>query len=85
MSKALAAWPLQDAKNRFSEVVRLAEGGQAQPVTRHGRRVAYVVSAQEWDALQPPEPNLIDLLLNAPHVAELLIERDGGDGRELDL
>jgi hypothetical protein len=32
------AWKLQDAKARFSEVVRLAKEKGAQPVTKHERR-----------------------------------------------
>ncbi|GAB1688829.1 type II toxin-antitoxin system Phd/YefM family antitoxin [Krasilnikovia sp. M28-CT-15] len=30
-------WRVQDAKQRFSEVVRAAESGEPQVVTRHGR------------------------------------------------
>ena len=35
-------WPLQDAKNQFSEVVRRAQKEGPQTVTRHGRPVAVV-------------------------------------------
>ncbi len=44
-------WQLQDAKNRFSEVVKRARDEGPQTVTVHGQRAAVVVSAHEFDAL----------------------------------
>ncbi|HET8582205.1 MAG TPA: type II toxin-antitoxin system Phd/YefM family antitoxin [Jatrophihabitans sp.] len=41
-------WQVQEAKQRFSEVLRAAEGGRAQYVTRHGKEVAVVVSIDEF-------------------------------------
>jgi prevent-host-death family protein len=43
---------LQDAKARFSEVVRLAKEKGAQPVTKHGKTEAYVVAAEEFEKLK---------------------------------
>jgi prevent-host-death family protein len=45
------AWKLQDAKARFSEVVRLAKEKGAQPVTKHGKTEVYVVAAEEFERL----------------------------------
>ena len=45
-------WSLQDAKNKLSKVVALAERGQPQLVTKHGRPAVYVVDAREFDALR---------------------------------
>lgn len=42
-------WQLQDAKNRFSEVVDLALEEGPQTVTRHGKEVAVVVAKQDFD------------------------------------
>jgi antitoxin Phd len=64
-----SAWSLQDAKNRLSEVVALAEHGQPQLVTKHGRPVAYVVGAREFDSLRSrarPSRSLGEHLLNFP-------------------
>ena len=36
-------WQLQEAKNRFSEVIQAAEHQGPQTITRHGRPVALVV------------------------------------------
>ncbi len=38
-------WQLQEAKNRFSEVVELAMKEGAQTVTKHGRPAQYFVRA----------------------------------------
>jgi prevent-host-death family protein len=41
-------WKLQDAKARFSEVVRRARSDGPQHVTVHGREEAVVLSADEF-------------------------------------
>ena len=47
-------WRLQDAKARFSEVVRLAREHGPQRVTVHGRDAVVVLSAEDYDRLRPP-------------------------------
>jgi prevent-host-death family protein len=37
-----AVWQLQEAKNKFSQVVDAAASGQDQIITRHGKQVAKV-------------------------------------------
>ena len=44
-------WPLQDAKNKFSQVVDSALQGTPQVVTRRGIPVVVVVSAGQYDLL----------------------------------
>ncbi|MGL4235083.1 type II toxin-antitoxin system Phd/YefM family antitoxin [Tabrizicola sp.] len=44
-------WTLQDAKNRFSEVVDAALGGRPQEVTRRGKPAVVVLSATEYARL----------------------------------
>jgi prevent-host-death family protein len=64
-----AGWSLQDAKNKLSEVVALAERGQPQLVTKHGRPAAYVVGVREFDALRRrarPGRSLGEHLLSFP-------------------
>lgn len=69
-------WPLQDAKNRFSEVVRRAKSEGPQTVTVHGRRAAVVLSAEDYDALakavpeEKPKKTFVEHLLSAPLDAE---------------
>jgi prevent-host-death family protein len=47
-------WSVQDAKNRFSEVVEAARE-KPQTVTKHGKRVVVVVAAEEYDRLKSLE------------------------------
>jgi len=47
-------WSVQDAKNRFSEVVEAARE-KPQTVTKHGKRAVVVVAAEEYDRLKKLE------------------------------
>lgn len=47
-------WSVQDAKNRFSEVVEAARE-KPQTVTKHGKRAVVVVAADEYDRLKKLE------------------------------
>ncbi len=61
-------WKLQDAKARFSEVVRAAVHEGAQTVTVHGRETVVVLSAEEYARLagRAAQPDLHALLSNSP-------------------
>ena len=63
-------WTLQDAKNRFSAVVEAAARGEPQKVTRRGKWVSVVLSAEEYERLkrldQASAPSLAQLLLEMP-------------------
>jgi len=52
-----AAWKLEDAKARFSEVVRRARTEGPQRVTVRGRDAVVVIAAEEMDRLLPPHPH----------------------------
>ncbi len=62
-------WSVQDAKNRFSEVVEAARE-KPQTVTKHGKRAVVVVAAEEYDRLkelaQRNAPGFKEHLLNMP-------------------
>ena len=47
-------WKLQDAKARFSEVVRKAREGEPQQVTVHGEEAVVVVNTKRFD-VKPKE------------------------------
>ena len=60
----MQAWPIQDAKARFSEFLEtcLAEGPQM--VTKRGSEAAVLVPVAEWKRLQAAaRPSLKQLLL----------------------
>lgn len=62
-------WRLQDAKARFSELVRLAHSDGPQHVTLHGRDAVVVVDANEFVRLKgaPTGQLLIEALRASPH------------------
>jgi antitoxin Phd len=57
-----ARWKLEDAKARFSEVVRLAHSDGPQTVTVRGREAAVVLSAEQYEKLQPPAGNRLPVV-----------------------
>lgn len=61
-------WALQDAKARFSEVVRKAKTEGPQRITVHGREEVVVVSVEEYRRIkgQPTGQALVDLLQDSP-------------------
>lgn len=62
-------WPLQDAKARFSELVRRVRSEGPQHVTVHGRDEVVVVAAEEFRRLKGEltGQKLIDALQASPH------------------
>jgi prevent-host-death family protein len=62
-------WRLQDAKARFSELVRMAHSNGPQHVTLHGRDAVVVVDADEFKRLRGARTGelLIEALQASPH------------------
>lgn len=86
MSNARTSWPLQDAKNRFSEVVEEALRNGPQVITRRGAKTVVVVSVEEWERLARPRCALIDLLQRAPRTpGGLETTRSRDTGRRVDI
>ena len=67
-------WSVQDAKNRFSEVVEAARR-KPQTVTKHGKPAVVVIAVEEYDRLRQLDR------AQAPSFAQLLlaIPQDGGE------
>jgi antitoxin Phd len=72
-------WSVQDAKNRFSEVVKAAQR-RPQTVTKHGKPAVVVVAADEYERLCKLQH------LKALSFAELLLAMptDGGEFERLE-
>jgi prevent-host-death family protein len=62
-------WQLQEAKARFSEVVRRAKEEGPQHVTVHGREEVVVIGAEEFLRLagERSGKTLVDAMQSAPH------------------
>lgn len=78
------AWQLQEAKQRFSELVRRAEADGPQAVTRNGREVVFVVAAEEFHRRFEPKMDFKEFLMSGPDI-ELEIWRDKSLSRETDF
>ncbi len=63
-----ASWKLEDAKARFSEVVRLAEAGAPQHVSVRGRPAVVVLAAADYARLAPSaaSESLASLFADSP-------------------
>jgi antitoxin Phd len=63
-----AVWKLEDAKARFSEVVRLAQHGHPQHVSVRGQPAVVVLAAAEYARLAPAasSPTLAALFADSP-------------------
>jgi prevent-host-death family protein len=63
-----ASWKLEDAKARFSEVVKLAERGIPQHVSVRGRPAVVVLSAADYARLAPAasRSSLASLFADSP-------------------
>ena len=83
---ASTSWKLEDAKARFSEVVRRAHDEGPQAVTVRGRRAVVIVDADEYERLAAPTPDVpFVAFLESLHVDGLDLTRDRDLGREAEL
>lgn len=82
----MVAWKLQDAKNRFSELVDKAEDEGPQMVNRHGKPAAVIISFEEYRKLLRPEQNLFEFIKKSPWFGvKLELERSKDTGRLVEL
>ena len=86
----MSSWQLQEAKQKFSELVRrtLEEGPQV--ITRHGEEVVVVVPVEEFRRMSNDGEKKMDFkeyLMSAPEGLEHIIpERPSNDfTRDVDL
>jgi prevent-host-death family protein len=79
-------WQLQEAKNRFSQLVNRALTEGPQVVTRRGEEVVVVLSKDEYSKLQQSRSSLLEFFRESPLVgAELDLARDRSRPRDVDL
>jgi prevent-host-death family protein len=86
-------WQIQDAKQRFSEMIRAVTSDGPQVITRHGEDVAVVVDIGEYRRLTRPPVDIASVLLGGPRFddgtadvfAEIEAERKADFGRAVDL
>ena len=78
----MKAWPVQDAKARFSEFLDACLSNGPQMVTKRGAEAAVLVPAAEWRRLHAAaKPSLKELLLSDSARTECLVPPRGGARR----
>lgn len=79
-------WPMQDAKNRLSELVKRASKEGPQTITVHGKASAVIVSFEDFQRWQKPTGTLADFFLSSPLAGmNLEIERAKDTVREVEF
>jgi antitoxin Phd len=82
----MPSWQLQEAKARFSELVRSAEDDGPQEITVHGRPAAVVLSKTDFDRLQKEKPSFVEFMRRSPLAGtDLKIRRDRSPVRSVKL
>jgi len=80
-------WQLQDAKARFSEVVKRAREQGPQHVTVRGEPAVVVISEEAFANLSSPRQSIVDTILEGPlwpdDVVDAINERSRDTGRDL--
>jgi len=59
-------WQLQDAKNKFSNLVETVQKKGPQIVTKHGKEAVVVISISEYKRLTKPKTTLVEFFKNSP-------------------
>ena len=79
-------WQLQEAKNKFSNLVDKAHHDGPQIVTRHGKESVVVLAIKDYQKLSRPKSDLVSFLKSSP-LFDLNIDlaRDKSSARDTEL
>ncbi|MCL4778725.1 MAG: type II toxin-antitoxin system Phd/YefM family antitoxin [Gammaproteobacteria bacterium] len=82
----MTSWQLQDAKARFSQVVKSAVTDGPQQITVHGKPAAIVLSADDYARLAGGKPSFVDFVQQSPlRGAPLVVKRARSPARRIRL
>jgi prevent-host-death family protein len=77
-------WQVQDAKQRFSELIRTAHADGPQVVTRHGEEIAVVIDIADYKRLKGDIAEFKDYLRSGPEFDDLDLSRTAERPRKSD-
>ena len=77
-------WQVQEAKQRFSELIRRAQADGPQVVTRHGEEIAVVIDIADYRRLRGEEVEFKDYLRSGPSLDDLDLTRTSELARPTD-
>ena len=79
-------WQLQEAKNKFSEVVEKAIKNGPQIITRRGIETVVIISVEDYQKLTQPKTSIVDFFRKSPlRGVDLDLTRNKDVGREIDF
>ena len=79
-------WQLQDAKNKFSEVVEKALKNGPQIITRRGIETVVILSVEDYQKLTRSKVDMVDFFRKSPlRGVDLDLTRAKDFGREVDF
>ncbi|MBF0295440.1 MAG: type II toxin-antitoxin system Phd/YefM family antitoxin [Magnetococcales bacterium] len=82
----MGTWQLQEAKARFSEVIRKAVAEGPQEITVHGQQAAVVLSREDYTRLTHKQISFVEFMRTSPLAGvELELDRDRSMIREVEL
>jgi len=88
-ARTISNWQLQDAKARFSELVRQAREQGPQHVSVRGEPAVVVMSEDDFALLTSSRPSIVDHILQGEawpdDVVEAINARSRDTGRDVDL
>lgn len=76
-------WQLQEAKNKFSQLVKQAQQGKPQYITVHGKPTAVIISVEDYQQFNRPKTSLSEALMTPLLEQDLDLSRDRDTGRDL--
>ncbi len=82
----MSCWQLQDAKARFSQLVKSAQLEGPQEITVHGKSAAVLLSAEDYRRLSGPKLSFVEFIRRSPLVGvDLDLKRSTSTTRRVRL
>lgn len=82
----MSRWQLQDAKARFSQLVKSAQLDGPQEITVHGKSAAVLLSTEDYQRLSGPKLSFVEFIRRSPLVGvDLDIRRSTSTTRRVRL
>ena len=79
-------WQLQDAKNKFSNLVDKAHHEGPQVVTKHGKESVVIIAIEDYQKLNRPKSDLVSFFKKSPLSGlDLDLSRDKSPSRDIEL
>jgi antitoxin Phd len=82
----MSTWQLQEAKAKFSKIVKKTINDGPQTITVRGEPTVVMLSKQEYDALSSPKDSFVEFWQSSPlNNTSIDLTRDDSSDREVDL